>query len=154
METATPLNGWMTGPQVDAWRTWLYAGFAAVGGIDEDLITAAGIDLATYHVLVVCSEHPDGARMSDLSLAMLMPASTLTARVKTMTRDGLTTVTPDPEDGRVRRVTLTPKGKDLLAAAAPHHVDHVRARVVDALTEDELVLLGELSAKILARNTR
>ncbi|HEV2563444.1 MAG TPA: MarR family transcriptional regulator, partial [Microvirga sp.] len=45
--------------------------------------------------------------------------TTITAILKPLTQRGLVAVTVSPEDSRGRALTLTPAGKDLLAAAIP-----------------------------------
>jgi DNA-binding MarR family transcriptional regulator len=45
--------------------------------------------------------------------------TTITAILKPLTQRGLVAVTVNPDDSRGRTLTLTPAGKDLLAAAVP-----------------------------------
>jgi DNA-binding MarR family transcriptional regulator len=48
-----------------------------------------------------------------------MDRTTLTANLKPLARRGLVNVMVDKEDRRSRRLTLTPAGRALLAAAVP-----------------------------------
>ena len=48
-----------------------------------------------------------------------MDRTTVTAALKPLERDGLVAVAPDPGDRRNRRILLTEKGHDVLAAALP-----------------------------------
>ena len=50
---------------------------------------------------------------------LALDRTTLTANLKPLERRGLVRVTVDRDDRRSRRLTLTPKGRDLLADAAP-----------------------------------
>ncbi len=63
-----------------------------------------------------------------------MDRTTLTAALKPLERRGLVTVAKDPSDRRGRRLSLTPKGKTLLASAVP--VWEQTHRDVEAQIED------------------
>jgi DNA-binding MarR family transcriptional regulator len=54
-------------------------------------------------------------------LAALLGAdrTTLTAALKPLVRQGLAQITPDAEDGRIRRIGLSAEGRARLAAAVP-----------------------------------
>lgn len=54
-----------------------------------------------------------------VSTVLAMDRTTLTANLKPLERRGLVTVTPDPDDARVRRLMLNPAGRALLVAAYP-----------------------------------
>lgn len=57
--------------------------------------------------------------MGHVSTVLAMDRTTLTANLKPLERRGLVTVTPDPDDARVRRLMLNPAGRALLVAAYP-----------------------------------
>ena len=57
--------------------------------------------------------------MSAVALLLAMDRTTLTAALKPLKRRGLLKVTADPADGRGRLMTLTAKGRKLLARAVP-----------------------------------
>lgn len=44
---------------------------------------------------------------------------------------------------------LTRRGEELVATAAPGHLDAVRDRLLSALTEGQIAQLGEISAALL-----
>jgi DNA-binding MarR family transcriptional regulator len=48
-----------------------------------------------------------------------MDRTTLTAALKPLERDGLVTITRDPDDRRSRLLGLTNRGREVLAAAVP-----------------------------------
>lgn len=50
---------------------------------------------------------------------LAMDRTSLTAMLKPLTRRGLVSVTPDPDDGRTRLLHLTDHGRALLARALP-----------------------------------
>ncbi|MGA8230979.1 MAG: MarR family transcriptional regulator [Candidatus Acidiferrales bacterium] len=69
--------------------------------------------------LMMSLNRPEPAGMGDVASLLAMDRTTLTAALKPLERRGLVKVTPDPADRRRRLLTLTPKGKSLLARAVP-----------------------------------
>ena len=57
--------------------------------------------------------------MAAVASLLAMDRTTLTAVLKPLQRRSLIKITVDPADGRARLLTLTPKGKGLLAQAVP-----------------------------------
>ena len=57
--------------------------------------------------------------MRSVSTLLAIDRTTLTANLKPLERRGLLKVAVDPEDKRSRLLTLTAKGRALLAAAVP-----------------------------------
>jgi DNA-binding MarR family transcriptional regulator len=86
----------------------------------------AGLSLPALYVLVrLRDEGPQ--RVTDLAAAEQVTQPAMTALVGRLERRGLLTRGPDPDDGRVVRVTITPDGARLL--------DEVRARRAQRLAE-------------------
>jgi DNA-binding MarR family transcriptional regulator len=69
--------------------------------------------------LMISLNRPEPAGMGDVASLLAMDRTTLTAALKPLERRGRVKVTPDPADRRRRLLTLTPKGKRLLARAVP-----------------------------------
>jgi DNA-binding MarR family transcriptional regulator len=69
--------------------------------------------------------------MSRVAALLAMDRTTLTAALKPLERRGLVSVAVDPEDRRSRRLSLTPQGEALLAAALP--IWHREHAAIDAL---------------------
>ena len=57
--------------------------------------------------------------MLPVASLLAMDRTTLTAALKPLERRGLVKLSPDPADRRSRRLSLTPKGRTLLANATP-----------------------------------
>jgi DNA-binding MarR family transcriptional regulator len=83
--------------------------------------------------------------MAAVASLLAMDRTTLTAALKPLERRGLLEITADPADRRARVMTLTPKGRRLLARAVPiwksTHVaieDLLSAREPDAREPDRL----------------
>jgi DNA-binding MarR family transcriptional regulator len=69
--------------------------------------------------LLMSLNRPEPAGIRGVANLLAMDRTTLTAALKPLERRGLVTVAIDPDDRRGRRLTLTPAGLDLLAAAMP-----------------------------------
>jgi DNA-binding MarR family transcriptional regulator len=69
--------------------------------------------------LMMSLNRPEPAGMAAVASLLAMDRTTLTAALKPLRRRGLLKITPDPTDRRGRLMTLTPKGKRLLARAVP-----------------------------------
>src|SRR5271169_2138928 len=61
----------------------------------------------------------DAPSIGYVSALLAMDRTTLTANLKPLERRGLVAITVDAADRRTRRLTLTPAGRALLAAAVP-----------------------------------
>lgn len=62
---------------------------------------------------------PAPASIAEVASLLGADRTTLTAALKPLVREGLADAAPDPEDSRVRRITLTAKGHARLSAALP-----------------------------------
>ena len=69
--------------------------------------------------LLMALNRPAPPSMRQVSSVLAMDRTTLTAALKPLERRGLATVSVDPDDRRSRRLSLTPAGQELLAAAVP-----------------------------------
>jgi len=69
--------------------------------------------------LLMSLNRPEAASIGAVSALLGMDRTTLTANLKPLERRGLVTVAVDAADRRGRRMTLTPPGRALLAAAIP-----------------------------------
>ena len=74
--------------------------------------------------------------------------ATMTGLIDTLERDGLVSREPDPKDGRMLSVGLTPKGEAVLHGVLPGHFK-VMADVMAQLDESERRTLVALLNKIL-----
>lgn len=66
-------------------------------------------------------------RLGELAGFLAMDQATVTAAIKTLERRDLVTLTADTTDARIRRPSLTPAGRDLIARAVPlWQAEHAR----------------------------
>lgn len=123
-------------------------------------ITEAGISPARWRLLIalVAQSGPEGARMGELAEHLGVREPTVTATVGRAERDGLVKRARDAEDRRIVRVTITPKGLEMVASlipvvtrrmtalvaalggvAATNRLSAAMAAAVDAMEESERV---------------
>ncbi|MBK8462433.1 MAG: MarR family transcriptional regulator [Nigerium sp.] len=133
---------WLSAEQQQVWRSYLSA-VARIDAFLEDRLRPFGLCMSEYEILVNLSEAPGRRmRMSELADASRQSRSRLTHAVARMEEKGLLTRVPCPRDRRGVIAVLTPRGWDLLDAAAPDHVASVREVLVDAVDPDDFAALG------------
>ena len=86
--------------------------------------------------------------MSALAEFLALSRSRLTHTVDRMEKRGLVVRTPVPGDRRGVNCVMTDAGYAALVDAAPGHVTAVRRLLVDALTDEEFMVLGRAMAKV------
>lgn len=143
---------WLTAEQLDSWlslvRLWTWLPWS----IDQQLQRDSNLRMVEYQVLAMLSESPKRTkRMSALAEVTNASLSRLSRVVDRLEERGLVRREPDPTDGRFTNAILTKEGFQVLAAAAPGHVAHVRSLVVDVLSAEQLRRLGRDAERILSR---
>jgi DNA-binding MarR family transcriptional regulator len=99
------------------------------------ILSDEGAHPAQAHCLRVLAGH-DGLSQSDLAGILLLSRPTVTTMLQRMERGGFVERRPDPEDQRVSRVFLTPKGRRLerhLRVAMARYT----GRVLEAMSEED-----------------
>jgi DNA-binding MarR family transcriptional regulator len=141
---------WLSDEQQRVWRNYL----AMVGrlqvAMSRQLQEECGLSLADYDVLVALDERCP-IRMRELGDVLGWEQSRLSHQVRRMRERGLLTREGRDDDRRGANVDLTAVGRAALAAAAPGHVELVRATVFDGMTAAELRALGSLTERVLGR---
>jgi len=97
----------------------------------DDVLRPLGLTNGQFS-LMMSLNRPKQPGMAAVASLLAMDRTTLTAALKPLERRKLVKVTADPADRRSRLMTLTAKGRNLLAAAVPiwkrtHH--EVEARL-------------------------
>lgn len=146
------MTDWLDDRQQRIWRAWLRLNRDLPAALARELQESSDLSMADFEVLVNLTDVPDGRlRISELASSMTWERSRVSHHLKRMEARGLVDRAGCPEDRRGSFVGITPAGRAAIEAAAPGHVDAVRRHVVDALTDEELTTLGELTDKLLAR---
>jgi len=129
--------------ELGAWRGFLRTHAALSRQLDAELIAAHGLPLSTYEVLLFLADSPDGQmRMSDLADSVLLSRSGLTRLVDRLVRDELVERRACPGDARGMNAVITDAGRARFAEARKTHLDGVRRRYLDHLSDEERELLA------------
>ena len=105
-----------------------------------------GITESQFAVLEAL-HHLGPLSQGQLCQKILRSGSNVTTVVDNLERDGLVRRDRDEDDRRVQIVTLTDKGRDVIAEAFPAHVARV-ADVMSSLTPAEQEELGRICRKL------
>lgn len=142
-------------PWLDQTERLAWVRFAAVlellpSALDAQLERDEQLNHFDYFSLAMLSEAPERTlRMTDLA-AMTNATLPRLSRVANRLADaGYVRREPCPGDRRATNVVLTEAGWGKVVQAAPGHVRHVRALVVDALSARQLRQLSAISAQLL-----
>jgi DNA-binding MarR family transcriptional regulator len=84
----------------------------------DDALRPLGLTNGQFS-LMMSLNRPEPPGMSAVASLLAMDRTTLTAALKPLQRRGLVNITVGPTDRRARRMSLTPKGRKLLAQAVP-----------------------------------
>jgi DNA-binding MarR family transcriptional regulator len=143
---------WLSEHEQQVWRDFLVATKILHEHWESQLQRESGMPHAYYEVLVALSEAPNRQlRMSELADASQSSRSRLSHAIARLEASGWVSRVSCPTDKRGAWATLTDEGFAVLQAAAPGHVKAVRQSLFDALTDDQVASLGEISAAIRAK---
>jgi DNA-binding MarR family transcriptional regulator len=131
--------------ELAAWRGLFRAHARLTRALDLDLVSAHGLQLTSYEVLLYLADAPDGRlRMSELADSVLLSRSGLTRLVDRLERQGLLRRESCPSDRRGSYAAITQRGRALFDRARVTHLEGVRRRFLDHLSADEMRWLGEI----------
>ncbi len=129
---------WLDADEMRAWRAYVETVVELNAALEADLAGHA-LTLGDYQVLVFLSEAEEQAmRMCDLAVRLQLSPSGLTRRLDGLVRSRLVERRPSETDRRVMLAVLTPKGIAAMKAAAPTHVESVRARIFDQIERRDI----------------
>jgi DNA-binding MarR family transcriptional regulator len=142
---------WLTADEQHAWRSFVRLQERLGGRLARRLQADAKLSAADFQVLVHLTDVPEGRRrFLDLSRALEWEKSRMSHHIARMAKRGLVTREECPEDGRGAFVVITPVGREAIEAAAPLHVEAVRALFLDHVTPAELRTLARISERVVA----
>ena len=120
--------------------------------LDAQLLRDAGLTHFEYGALMSLAAAPDRTmRMTALAARTNATLPRLSHVARRLEERELIRRFPCPTDRRATNATVTDAGLDLIAQAAPGHVDTVRANVLDALTAAQLGQLYEIAGAVLEK---
>ena len=143
---------WLDEREDRAWRSLMTMQDGLSEYLDRQLRNQCGLSNADYQVLAHLSEAP-GGRLRSFELGRLLrwEKSRLSQHLGRMQIRGLVSRERSLTDQRGAVIGLTPRGSDLIEAAAPQHVADVRDAIIDHLTAAELRTLTTIGDKVRER---
>ncbi len=145
------MTRWLSEQEQTVWRNYLEVIARQMETFDHDLQEQAGLALTDYEILVMLSEAPTHRlRMSELAGKVIVSRSRLTYRVDRLVGRGLIERHEFSDDRRGVLALITDAGLEALAAAAPGHLEVVRAQVFDHLSDHELEVFSTILAKMVS----
>lgn len=143
---------WLSDEEQRAWRSFLTLSRSMRTAVDRQLSRDSSLSGSEYEVLVQLSESATGVvRSRDLLNELGWERSRLSHLLSRMARRGLLERLPCDSDARGLDVRITPEGRRAIEAAAPGHLEMVRAAFIDHLTQEEMDTLRRLSGKVVPR---
>lgn len=134
---------WLSDPEQQAWRAYLSANRLLLEALDGGL-TRQGLSLSEYEIISQLSEAPERRmRMSELADVVVQSRSRLTHTATRLERRGWVVREPFEGDRRGVLLTLTDAGYAKVVEVAPRHVEDVRRHLVDRLSLEQFIALGE-----------
>jgi DNA-binding MarR family transcriptional regulator len=141
---------WLDVDEQKAWRAWLYSAQLLMDRLDRELTHETGISHAYYEILVALSETPGRMlRMSQLADRCLSSRSRLSHAVSRLEERGWVRRQVCEDDGRGQLAVLTEEGFVALEAAAPVHVESVRAHLFDQLSPEQVDAMRDIGETLL-----
>ncbi|HNQ07541.1 MAG TPA: MarR family transcriptional regulator [Tetrasphaera sp.] len=139
---------WLTPQEQRAWRAYLRATRLVEVALDRDL-AVHGTQLSEYEVISMLSEAPGGRlRMSNLADMVVQSRSRITHTAARLEKRGLVRREACVDDRRGVEVVLTDDGRAAIEEMARRHVDSVRANLIDILSPEEFIALGDSLRKV------
>ncbi|HRA51717.1 MarR family transcriptional regulator [Actinotalea sp.] len=146
------MTHWLDDDEISTWVRFIAVVELLPGVLEQQLRRDSELTHFDYFVLAMLSEAPERRlRMSVLAGRTNATLPRLSHVVSRLEERGLVRRAPCPQDGRATNAELTDAGWAAVVAAAPGHVAAVRRYVLDALTPEQVRLLGEVSDAILTR---
>jgi DNA-binding MarR family transcriptional regulator len=143
---------WLAEEEQRVWRSFLTATRLFFEQIERQLQQDAGLPHAYFEILVRLSEAPDRTlRMSQLASTSLSSRSRISHAVARLEESGWVRRRPCVDDRRGALAQLTDEGLAYLRAAAPGHVETVRAYFFDALTPEQQAALRDATDAMVAK---
>ena len=142
---------WLSAEEQRAWRAFVTATQTLFSAVETQLQRASGIPLGYYEILVRLSEAEDRSlRMSKLAEVSTSSKSRLSHAVARLEERGWVERLDCETDRRGQVARLTDAGFEILAAAAPAHVEQVRLSLFDRLSAEQVTQLAAIGTAIAA----
>lgn len=144
---------WLDDLETRAWLGFVFTRDLVAAAVGRDSLRVANLTTVEYTVLARLADAPDHRRsFADLAAVLEWSQSRLSHQITRMEKRGLVARQSVPDDARRTAAVLTPKGAEVLATAAPAHVDSVRRHMIDVLDRDQLTALADIYDTLLTHH--
>lgn len=141
---------WLTPVEREAWLATAAIIIKLPAALDAQLQADAGLSFFDYMVMAALSEREDRTmQMSEIAGFTSASLSRLSHTAKRLEQQGFLVRTQVPGPGRRTNATLTEAGYAKVVASAPGHVANVRRLLIDAVSAEQLVALGQVGRQVL-----
>lgn len=138
-----------TTPEQVAWVGLLRAHASAMRRFNGDLMSAHGLTLNDYEVLLHLARAPERMlRRVDLAKSVLLTPSGITRLLEGLERAGYVERASCPSDARVTYALLSDEGYEKLRQASATHVDGIRSHFAERFSPEELETLAGLLSRL------
>ncbi|MCC2976075.1 MarR family winged helix-turn-helix transcriptional regulator [Sphingomonas sp. PL-96] len=121
--------------------------FLRLRRIADAQLAREGVSLARMKLLMHLNCKHSSARAADIASFFGYSPRTVSEAIEGLERDGLVQRVPDPLDGRVKRISLTPEGQAVITAAEPLRTQ-LNQTIFGVLDAEEKAQLREILAKL------
>jgi DNA-binding MarR family transcriptional regulator len=143
---------WLNADERRAWLAILSINTLLPAALDSQLHTAGKVSLFDYNVMAMLSEAEGHfLPMSELAARTSSSLSRLSHVVSKLEKRGWLERRPHPRDARVTTTHLCDDGMATLVNLGTGHVEAVRTKFLDALTDRDVNDLARIGEKIVAR---
>ena len=143
---------WLSEGEQCAWRGFLASHAYLTAHLHRQLQHDSGLSLSDFDVLVQLTDRQEKpVRVLELAHALQWEKSRLSHQLTRMRTRGLVRREKCPSDGRGSYVSLTPEGRQAIEEAAPRHVETVRKLFFDALDQEQVEALRQITEQVRAR---
>lgn len=107
------------------------------------------VDYGIFYRVSSIITREQGLTMSQLSSSLSVPSSTATRFIDIMVAYGYVKRLSDPDDRRIVRIALTPKGVELHKTVEDFIRDHINS-IMSSLNEEEQESLVQITSKVIS----
>ena len=135
--------------ELEPWVQWLRTHAAITRALNADLVSAHGLTINDYEVLLHLARAPDRRlKPVELSARVVLTPSGITRLLGGLERAGFVERVECASDRRVSYASLTPAGHAKLKAASRTHLRSVAEQFTGRFTTEELETLSDLMSRL------
>ncbi|WP_228001219.1 MarR family winged helix-turn-helix transcriptional regulator [Nocardia australiensis] len=144
---------WLDDVEMRAWLGFVRTRDLIAAAVGRDSSRESNLTYVEHSVLAYIADAPDRRlTFAELAAKLEWSQSRLSHQITRMEKRGLVAREPIPDDARRTAARLTPRGADVLATAAPAHVQSVRRHLVDLLDRQQLAALADIYDTLLTHH--